>query len=84
LIGRIKDLLVAEFELDASKVWLTSPSFFANITAGLSAKKMNDVYWKEHIDKIVRLTFCCTSVSLKEFVGANHDYRLMAASLTHH
>jgi hypothetical protein len=45
---------VKEFGLDENKIWLTSPSFFANITGGAKPKTMNDIYWKEHIDKIVR------------------------------
>ncbi|XP_004533878.1 2-oxoglutarate and iron-dependent oxygenase domain-containing protein 3 [Ceratitis capitata] len=59
--NKIKEAIAEQFEIPASSLYLTDPTFFSRLT-NATAKTMNDEYWHEHVDKDTYESFHYTSL----------------------
>ena len=60
LADRVRELAMRTFGLP--RLWLTSPTFFARISADKAPRIENDEYWHEHVDAVQYGSFAYTSL----------------------
>ena len=58
---KVKEAVAAHFNLDNSKLFLSHPTFFSELTA-VPAVTPHDEYWHDHIDKETYPSFHYTSL----------------------
>jgi len=59
--NRVRDAIAEHFNLDPTRLFLTYPTFFSELTA-LPAKTPHDEYWHDHIDKETYPSYHYTSL----------------------
>lgn len=54
---KIQNALASKFDISASKIYLTKPTFFSRLT-NKPPLSSNDEYWHPHVDKVIILIKC--------------------------
>lgn len=63
---KIQHAIAENFQLDESKLYLTYPTFFSQLT-NKEPQTDHDIYWNPHVDKVRKLFTFVYNINLKNF-----------------